>query len=189
MKDENAFNLTRPPVLHGSPTFLISLYFVFKIIPALAATLTIYLGYRLFILGVSGQASLSVNSRSINGQLLNATPGLFFVIGGLVTLSIIVRKSVNIARADQAELHQSYPPELQQSEHKAPANQFKSAPELQLADFPYLLTYSPVNLECPSCKSMNRRWRVPPMDIRFLRCENCGNESEMLLQKRTPETT
>jgi hypothetical protein len=48
----------------------------------------IYLGYRLFILGVTGQASLSVESKTVSAQLINAAPGLFFAIGGLTTLGI-----------------------------------------------------------------------------------------------------
>jgi hypothetical protein len=57
--------------------FSIGMYFAFKILPSIAAMLSIYLGYRLFILGVTGQASLSVDSHSVKGQLLNAAPGLF----------------------------------------------------------------------------------------------------------------
>ncbi|HEY6189325.1 MAG TPA: hypothetical protein VIW80_16855 [Pyrinomonadaceae bacterium] len=72
------------------------LYFLFKIIPCLIACFAIYLGYKLFILGVTGQASLSVNSKDISGQLLNAAPGLFFAIGGVVVLIISVWKSASI---------------------------------------------------------------------------------------------
>jgi hypothetical protein len=71
-------------------------YFVFKMLPAIGAILSVYLGYRLFILGVTGQASLSVDSQTVRGQLLNAAPGLFFAVGGIVLLVVVVWKGVNI---------------------------------------------------------------------------------------------
>lgn len=76
--------------------FPLAMYFLFKMVPSAGAIFTIYLGYRLFILGVTGQASLSIESKSINGQLLNAAPGLFFAIGGVIVLIIVVWKSVNV---------------------------------------------------------------------------------------------
>jgi hypothetical protein len=82
---------------------VIVLYYVFKITPILIAGVAIYLGYRLFILGVTGQASLSVNSKEISGQLLNAAPGLFFAIGGIVTIIITVWKGVRIS-FDEGEM-------------------------------------------------------------------------------------
>jgi hypothetical protein len=76
-------------------------YFIFKILPLLICGVSIYLGYRLFILGVSGQASLSINSKTISGQLLNAAPGLFFAVGGLVGISITVAKGLNVSFSDR----------------------------------------------------------------------------------------
>lgn len=76
--------------------FAIGLYFAFKILPSIAAMFSIYLGYKLFVLGVTGQASLSVDSHSVKGQLLNAAPGLFFAIGGIAILLIVVWKSVEL---------------------------------------------------------------------------------------------
>jgi hypothetical protein len=81
----------------------IGLYYIFKIIPMLIAGVAIYLGYRLFILGVTGQASLSVKSKDISGQLLNAAPGLFFAVGGIVAIIITVWKGVRISFEPQAE--------------------------------------------------------------------------------------
>jgi hypothetical protein len=75
----------------------LALYFVFKSIPMFISGLAIYLGYRLFILGVTGQASLSIENRAISGQLLNAAPGLFFGVGGLVVLGVIVYKGVEVS--------------------------------------------------------------------------------------------
>lgn len=50
----------------------------------LIAGVAIYLGYDLFIKGVTGEASLVLNSSTVSGQLLNAAPGLFFVLSGVV---------------------------------------------------------------------------------------------------------
>jgi hypothetical protein len=87
----------------GSNTPLFRYYYLFKIIPLLIAAMSIYLGYRLFILGVSGQASLSVNSKSVSGQLLNAAPGLFFAIGGIVAVIVTVWKGVSITFSEDGE--------------------------------------------------------------------------------------
>ena len=76
------------------------LFFAFKIIPSLVAALSIYFGYRLFVLGVTGQASLIVNAQSIKAQLLNAAPGLFFAVGGIVTLIATVWKGVHLHLPD-----------------------------------------------------------------------------------------
>ena len=75
---------------------LLVLFSFFKTIPALIAGGSIYLGYRQFILGVTGQASLSVETQTVKGQLINAAPGLFFAVGGLIALIVIVWKGVRI---------------------------------------------------------------------------------------------
>ncbi len=76
--------------------FAFGLYYMFKIIPMLIGGMSIYLGYRLFILGVTGQASLSLNAKTVSGQLLNAAPGLFFTLGGIAANIAAVWKGVNI---------------------------------------------------------------------------------------------
>lgn len=73
------------------------LYFSFKTAPVLVSGFTIYLGYKLFVLGVSGEASLSVEHEKVSGQLINAAPGLFFAVGGILALIIIVWKGANIS--------------------------------------------------------------------------------------------
>lgn len=78
-------------------TLLFILYYAFKIIPMLVGAMSIYLGYRLFILGVTGQASLSLNAHSVSGQLINAAPGLFFAVGGTVANVAAVWKGVQIS--------------------------------------------------------------------------------------------
>src|SRR5437588_9939622 len=82
--------------LRHPSNFFLALYFGFKIAPSLGGILALYLGYRLFILGVTGQASLTVNSNSVGGQLLNAAPGLFFAVGGIVVLVAVVLKGLNL---------------------------------------------------------------------------------------------
>lgn len=74
----------------------LALYYVFKTVPMLVGAMSIYLGYRLFILGVTGKASLSVNSQEISGQLLNAAPGLFFALFGIAAIMFSVWKGVQI---------------------------------------------------------------------------------------------
>ena len=69
-------------------------YFTFRSLPAFVAGGAIYLGYRLFILGVTGQASLSVRTATIEGQLLNATPGFLLASGGLLVLLVMAFKGL-----------------------------------------------------------------------------------------------
>jgi len=79
---------------------MLSLYYMFKTLPLLVSALSMYLGYRLFILGVTGQASLSVETKTIKGQLLNAAPGLFFAVGGVIAMIVVVWKGVSIKFGD-----------------------------------------------------------------------------------------
>ena len=86
-----------PNLSGGSHTKLaLILYFGFKFALILASFGSIYLGYELFILGVTGKASLVVESKELSGQLINAAPGLFFAVGGLVSLCIVAYKDVNL---------------------------------------------------------------------------------------------
>ncbi len=55
-----------------SGNVLIALYFTSKLVPMLVSAIAIFLGYKLFVLGVTGQASLVVNAHSLSGQLANA---------------------------------------------------------------------------------------------------------------------
>lgn len=84
------------PEKGANQNLVFAYYYAFKIVPMIVAGVSIYLGYRLFILGVTGQASISVESKTIGGQLLNAAPGLFFAVGGIVTLIVSVWKGVRI---------------------------------------------------------------------------------------------
>lgn len=88
------------PISVKNYNLVLILYYIFKIIPVLVAGLSIYLGYRLFIFGVTGQASLSVNSKTVEGQLINAAPGLFFAVGGIIANIVAVWKGVQIRFAN-----------------------------------------------------------------------------------------
>lgn len=72
------------------------LYFVFKYFLVAVSGLSIWLGYRLFVLGVTGEASIIVDAKEIGGQLLNAAPGLFFGVGGIIALIVIACKGVEV---------------------------------------------------------------------------------------------
>lgn len=72
------------------------LYFVFKFSLVAVSGLSIWLGYRLFLLGISGEASIIVDAEGIGGQLLNAAPGLFFAVGGVIALIVIAWKGVEV---------------------------------------------------------------------------------------------
>ena len=74
----------------------IYLFFTTKILPMIISGGAIYLGYKLFILGVTGQASLSIETKTVSGQLLNAAPGLFFAGGGIISLIYSIYKGVEI---------------------------------------------------------------------------------------------
>lgn len=73
------------------------LYYVFKLAQVACCGTAIFLGYHLFIAGVSGHASLSIESQKVSGQLLNAAPGLFFAVGGIVGLLASIIKGVEVS--------------------------------------------------------------------------------------------
>lgn len=82
-------------IAHANPNFAIFLHFVLKIVPFAVAGLTLYLGYDLYLRGVTGQASLAANPRTFEGQLINAVPGLLLGIGGLVVLVVTIVKGAD----------------------------------------------------------------------------------------------
>jgi len=61
-------------------------WYLFKTIQIIVGLLIVCLGYRLFVLGVTGKASLVVDTSKVKGQLINAAPGLFFAVGGIVII-------------------------------------------------------------------------------------------------------
>lgn len=72
------------------------MYYIFKCLPFLVSGLAIWLGFHLFRLGVTGQASLSIDAKDVKGQLINAAPGLFFAIGGFVISIVAIWKGVEV---------------------------------------------------------------------------------------------
>ncbi|MGH1429717.1 MAG: hypothetical protein ACRBB4_01235 [Neptuniibacter sp.] len=78
-------------------------YFILKAFPFLVSSFALYLGYDLYVLGVTGEASLIINAKTTSGQLLNAAPGLFFALGGLFGLLLATHKGVKIDLGNQNE--------------------------------------------------------------------------------------
>ena len=82
----------REPSSKPNPNLVFFLLVCFKMLPMIISGVSIFLGYRLFILGVTGKASLSIETNAVSGQLLNAAPGLFFAVGGMIALIFSIRK-------------------------------------------------------------------------------------------------
>lgn len=55
---------------------------------------SIFLGYLLFIKGITGKATLIVGADSLSGQLINAAPGLFFAISGVIIIMVSLYRKV-----------------------------------------------------------------------------------------------
>jgi hypothetical protein len=81
----------------GTVRMALALYYLLKLAQVACCGVAIILGYRLFIAGVSGHASLSVESKEVSGQLLNAAPGLFFAVGGIGGLIASIFKGVEVS--------------------------------------------------------------------------------------------
>lgn len=66
---------------------------ILRLVALFIAGMSVYLGYDLFVKGVTGEASLVLNASSLSGQLVNAAPGLFFVLSGVaITIVSLYRK-------------------------------------------------------------------------------------------------
>jgi CHAT domain-containing protein len=92
---------------------LLLLRFAEKLLALLGGILCIYLGYRLFIKGISGQASLRVAHDRLNAQLLNAAPGIFFALFGMSVLGLSVWRQTDLFIAEpvrDADQNVSYKP-------------------------------------------------------------------------------
>ncbi len=88
--------ISQPPSGNSHTKLALSLYFGFKLALVGASFGSIYLGYKLFVLGVTGKASLILEAKELGGQLINAAPGLFFAVGGLAALCILAFKDINL---------------------------------------------------------------------------------------------
>ncbi len=102
------------PASAVNTNLLLALYFLSKIIPMAISALSIYLGFKLFVMGVNGEASIVVDARRVSTKLLNAAPGLFFSVGGLAALMVAVWKgsSFSFSRQDPRERWDMCPPSL-----------------------------------------------------------------------------
>lgn len=88
MKDEEGS-------VRANPNLVIFLHFLLKIVPFAIAAFTLYLGYDLYLRGVTGQASLAVDPTTLEGQLINAVPGLLLGIGGFIVLVVSIIKGAD----------------------------------------------------------------------------------------------
>jgi hypothetical protein len=80
-----------------NPNLPIVLHYTMRLTQVLASTCSLYLGYKLFILGVTGQASLSIESNTVSGQLTNAAPGLFFALTGCAGLIATIWRGSSVS--------------------------------------------------------------------------------------------
>ena len=83
-------------------------YLAVTSLPDAASTFVTYLGYRLFILGVTGEASLVVNAQTLQGQLINAAPGLFFSVGGIIAPITAIWKGSGLTFTDTGNSGSEY---------------------------------------------------------------------------------
>ena len=74
------------------------------IIPIIAG-ISLFLGYKLFIKGVSGSASLKLEQVRSKIQLLNAAPGLFFALFGMVILVASINASLEYSSKSNYPLY------------------------------------------------------------------------------------
>lgn len=65
---------------------------VIRLVSVISGGVSIYLGYMLFLKGVTGQASISVDTSTLSGQIINAAPGLFFALSGVVIIVVALIK-------------------------------------------------------------------------------------------------
>ena len=79
---------------------ILILRFAEKLLALLGALLCVYLGYRLFVKGVSGEASLKAEHNKFKVQLLNAAPGIFFALFGMAILGLSVWRQTNLFVAE-----------------------------------------------------------------------------------------
>lgn len=77
---------------HANPNLAICLHFLLRMVPFAVAGLTLYLGYDLYLRGVTGHASLAPDSTTLRAQVINAVPGLLLGCGGFVVLIVTILK-------------------------------------------------------------------------------------------------
>lgn len=80
---------------HANPNLALCLHFLLRMVPFAVAGLTLYLGYDLYLRGVTGHASLAGDSTTLQGQVINAVPGLLLGVGGFVVLVVAIIKGAD----------------------------------------------------------------------------------------------
>ncbi len=74
-------------------------FFIYKILSLLAGTLSIYLGYNLFVIKISGKAGdLAFKDKDLNLTLSEAAPGTFFCVLGAIIILITIIKGFSFAK-------------------------------------------------------------------------------------------
>jgi hypothetical protein len=77
----------------ANPNFALFLNFLLQVFPFAVSALLIYLGYDLYLRGVTGQGSLAPDATTLPDRLINAAPGLLLGAGGFVTLVVTIIKA------------------------------------------------------------------------------------------------
>ncbi len=88
-----------------------------KILALCVAGLFVCLGYRLFLMGVTGEFDFSGGIQGIQGKLISGSPGLFFAfLGATIVLSVIWKKE-DIKRTRNYEKSNDGKVKLRETEH------------------------------------------------------------------------
>ena len=74
-----------------------------RILIVVAGIICIYLGYLLFVKGVSGEASIKAQKSNVKFQLSNAAPGIFFALFGALILCVTIGQSVIVEDSEEQE--------------------------------------------------------------------------------------
>lgn len=87
--------------------FLLGTRIFERIAVTVAGLLFIWLGYNLFVKGVSGEASLKASKGDGEVQLLNAAPGIFFAFFGMLLIGFVSFNQIEFpATLDTGRLNQ-----------------------------------------------------------------------------------
>ena len=108
-----------------------------RILDVTAGMLCVYLGYVLFVRGISGKASLRVEFDKTKLQIANAMPGVFFGLFGIVMLVVAMRQTVTV------EMISTYSPPIE----VATRGDLPPDSRRDLTDQPHHVSRSAVNLD------------------------------------------
>ncbi len=85
--------MSEPVLLHlitaGSLVF-------YKVVVLVIGFLFAFLGYKLFIRGITGGFKLSAEYKGIKADLISASPGIFFILTGTIIISIVIYKGLTL---------------------------------------------------------------------------------------------